>query len=443
MGAIATTVQTRQTLMARLADARARTDELFDIVRPEAIYDRPIPERHRIIFYLGHLEAFDWNLLGRKAFGRGSFHESFDMLFAFGIDPVSGGLPTDQPADWPRRSEIERYNKRVRQEIDAGLEAASFDDPNHPLLRDGFILHVAVEHRLMHAETLAYMLHQLPLDRKFGRPIVPAPAAPPVRPRLVEIPAGRATLGLPRSAAAPFGWDNEFEAHQVDVPAFAIDVFKVTNGEYLKFVLDGAYDHRALWADADWEWRQMRGISQPFYWRRRGDQWSYQTMFAEVPLPADWPVYVSHAEAAAYARWSGKALPSEAQFHRAAYGTPDGSERAYPWGQQPPGARYGNFDFHRWDPTPVGAYPAGTSAFGVSDLVGNGWEWTRTVFEPFAGFEPFSFYPGYSADFFDGLHYVAKGGSARTASCLLRRSFRNWFQPRYPYVYAAFRCVTH
>jgi len=283
----------------------------------------------------------------------------------------------------------------------------------------------------------------LPLDRKFGRPIVPAPAAPSVRPRLVEIPAGRATLGLPRSAAAPFGWDNEFEAHQVDVPAFAIDAYKVTNGEYLKFVSDGAYDHRALWADADWEWRQMRGISHPFFWKRRGDQWFYQTMFAEVPLPLDWPVYVSHAEAAAYARWAGKALPSEAQYHRATYGTPDGSERAYPWGHQPPDARYGNFDFNHWDPAPVGAHPQGASAFGVSDLVGNGWEWTRTVFEPFAGFEPFSFYPGYSADFFDGLHYVAKGGASRTAACLLRRSFRNWFQPRYPYVYAAFRCVTH
>jgi formylglycine-generating enzyme required for sulfatase activity len=118
-----------------------------------------------------------------------------------------------------------------------------------------------------------------------------------------------------------------------------------------------------------------------------------------------------------------------------------GAPRAYPWGDEPPDARRGNFDFHRWDPVPVGAFPSGDSAFGVADLLGNGWEWTSTVFEPFPGFRPFPFYPGYSADFFDGKHIVMKGGSARTAACLLRATFRNWFQPRYPYVYAAFRCV--
>ena len=166
-------------------------------------------------------------------------------------------------------------------------------------------------------------------------------------------------------------------------------------------------------------------------------------MFDEVPLPLDWPVYVSQAEASAYARRAGKALPTEAQWQRAAYGMPDGSERSYPWGVDAPGAKLGNFDFHRWDPTPVGAFPAGQSAFGVADLLGNGWEWTSSLFEPFPGFEPFPFYRGYSADFFDRQHYVLKGGSARTAACMLRRSFRNWFQPHYQYVYAGFRCVSN
>jgi gamma-glutamyl hercynylcysteine S-oxide synthase len=91
----------------------------------------------------------------------------------------------------------------------------------------------------------------------------------------------------------------------------------------------------------------------------------------------------------------------------------------------------------------VGSYSEGHSDFGVADLVGNGWEWTRTPFAPFPGFQAFSFYPGYSANFFDGKHFVMKGGSPRTAACMLRRSFRNWFQPHYPYVYATFRCVEH
>ena len=164
-------------------------------------------------------------------------------------------------------------------------------------------------------------------------------------------------------------------------------------------------------------------------------------MFETVPLPPEWPVYVSHAEAEAYARWKGRRLPTEAEYHRAAFGTPSGEEQSYPWGETPPGAEHGNFDFARFDPVPVGSAPVGGSAWGVQDLVGNGWEWTSTVFAPFPGFEPMASYPEYSADFFDGQHYVMKGASTATAKELIRRSFRNWFRPNYPYVYAAFRTV--
>jgi hypothetical protein len=101
MGALNSAVRIRHDLHFRLTEARKRTDDLFKIVREEAMYDRPIAERHRIIFYVGHVESFDWNLLAQRAFGLQPFNETFDKLFAFGIDPVGGGLPTDQPADWP------------------------------------------------------------------------------------------------------------------------------------------------------------------------------------------------------------------------------------------------------------------------------------------------------------------------------------------------------
>jgi len=436
-----TTLDLRQTLAARLADARVRTDELFRLVRPEALHDRPIPERHRIIFYLGHLEAFDWNLFRHRPFQLEPFHQEFDRLFAFGIDPVDGKLPTDQPSDWPPLAEIHAYNARVRRCVDACLREADISEATHPYLKDGLLFHVAIEHRLMHAETLAYMLHRLPRERKVMQPIVPEPAAAAVVPRQVEIPAGTATLGLARSEENPFGWDNEFEPHTVSVPAFALDAYPVTNGGYLQFLRDGGYEDRSLWTEADWEWKTSAGIQQPRFWIQRGEQWYQSTMFGELLLPLNWPVYVSHAEASAYARWKGKALPTEAQWHRAAYGIAQGGERVYPWGDEPPQPCHGNFDFQRWTPTPVNAHPAGASAFGVADLLGNGWEWTSTVFGPFPGFEPFAFYPGYSANFFDDKHYVMKGGSARTATCMLRRSFRNWFQAHYQYIYATFRCV--
>ena len=429
-------------LNVRLRAARARSDELFKIVRPEALYDRPVPERHRIIFYLGHLEAFDCNLL-REPLGLSSFEPDFDKLFAFGIDPVEGGLPTDKPKDWPSVDRIRDYNKRLREQLDNAIHSIGAKDSGFTCLEHGRLLEVAIEHRLMHAETLCYMLHQLPVDRKFSQPVAELLPAPARGPRRVEILPGTATLGLPRSEGGPFGWDNEFEEHRVEVPAFAIDTYDVTNGDYLRFVQEGGYERRNLWSDSGWEWITSQNHRCPSFWIPNGNSWRYRAMFAEIPLPLDRPAYVSHDEASAYARSVGKELPSEAEWHRAALGTHNGSERTYPWGAETPSARHGNFDFERWDPVPAGSYSEGNSDFGVADLVGNGWEWTRTPFAPFPGFQPFSFYPGYSANFFDGKHFVMKGGSPRTAACMLRRSFRNWFQPHYPYVYAKFRCVEH
>src|SRR5215831_12103894 len=118
MGALASAARIRNDIHTRLLDARTRTDELFRIVRTEAIYDRPIAERHRVVFYVGHVEAFDWNLLGQRAFGLKRFHPTFDQLFAFGIDPVGGGLPSDKPEEWPARAQVDTYNRRLREELD-------------------------------------------------------------------------------------------------------------------------------------------------------------------------------------------------------------------------------------------------------------------------------------------------------------------------------------
>jgi ergothioneine biosynthesis protein EgtB len=272
-----------------------------------------------------------------------------------------------------------------------------------------------------------------------------------IEPDTVAVPAGVVTLGLSRDSQT-FGWDNEFEAHTTEVPGFTIDKYKVTNGQYLEFIAAGGYEKREFWSGDDWDWKTAKQISHPLFWRKEGDQWRYITMFDELPLPLDWPVYVSQAEASAYARWAGKRLPTEPEWQHAAYGSHDkdgGKEdnpRAYPWGDEAPenasGKKFGNFDLQNWDPTPVNAFAEGKSAFGVHDMLGNGWEWTSSVFGPFPGFKPFPFYKGYSADFFDGRHFVMKGGSARTAACMLRRTFRNWFQAHYQYVYAGFRCVS-
>ncbi|KND54890.1 Serine/threonine kinase [Candidatus Paraburkholderia kirkii] len=427
----------RHPLLERLAEARRVTDELFDVVRPEHLYDRPIAERHRIVFYIGHLEAFDRNLFDKRLFDMPSSNPEYDRLFAFGIDPVDGDLPTDQPADWPSLEHVRAYKDEVRADIDGRFDPIRIAVA--PVSADespAQLLEVAIEHRLMHAETLTYMLHQLPVDRKKA----PADArseresARALEHETVRVPAGSTTLGLARESGL-FGWDNEFGAERVEVPAFEIDRYMVTNGDYLRFIEAGGYWNRAHWSDADWTWKEEQRIVHPAFWiPGDGDAddprggWKLRTMFDEIPLPPDWPVYVSYAEANAYARWAGKSLPSEAQWQRAASGAPQVAE--------------GNFDFRRWDPSPVQAHPENRSEFGVGGQFGNGWEWTSTTFGPLNGFEPFPFYLGYSANFFDGKHFVIKGGSPRTAACMLRPSFRNWFQGHYQYVYAGFRCVS-
>ncbi len=434
-----------QPLLERLADARKRTDALFAVIRPEAIYERPIPERHRLIFYLGHLEAFDWNLIARDVLHHPSFHAEYEQLFAFGIDPVDGQLPHDVPSDWPVADEVHAYNERLRERIDAALSEPASYLPE--IIANGTLLNIAIEHRLMHAETLAYLLHQLNYEQKnapsdYKSAATSDAGVTSIANSMVQIPAGTATLGLRRdSGRGRFGWDNEFEANRANVEQFRISAYPVANGEFLEFVNARGYENDQLWRLDDWNWKNSAQISHPLFWKRDGANWKYRGMFEELPLPLDWPVYVSYAEASAYARWKNRLLPTEAQWHRAAYGTPTESECEYPWGDVEPTPERGNFDFSRWDAAPVNAHPAGKSAFSVHDLLGNGWEWTSSAFGPFPGFAAFPFYPGYSANFFDGKHFVMKGGSPRTAACMLRRSFRNWFQPHYPYVYAKFRTV--
>lgn len=397
----------QENLIHSLHEARRQTDLLFSLVAPGALYDRPIPERHRLIFYLGHLEAFDWNHIAIWAMGAKRFHPEFDRLFEAGIDPDASSLPTDAPSDWPRQSEVCSYNQQVRRRLDELTKEAP-----QP------IVEMVLEHRLMHAETLAYLVHNLAYERKRGVESATFGDIVEVPNTQVEIPGGLATLG--REPEEGFGWDNEFGRHFVRVPAFCIDRFKVTNGDYLEFVKQGA--------------------RPPHFWALRNGDWYLRGMFGLIPLPLNAPVYVTKREADEYASWKNKQLPTEAQFHRAAYSY-EGGESEYPWGDEEPSQRHGAFDFEHWDPVPVSATPDSDSHYGVAQMVGNGWEWTSTIFEPFPGFEPTPNYPGYSQNFFDGHHYVMKGASCRTARRLLRRSFRNWFRPDYPYAYSTFRLV--
>jgi len=374
--------------------ALAHTDGLFALVSDETLLERPIADRHRLIFYVGHLDAFDWNQLARGVLDAPAFNTTFDRLFERGIDPPPGQAPVDSPTDWPALAAVRAYVTRVRQELDRRWDLL----PEERLL-------TALEHRWMHAETLAYLLHALAPELKRApaqRP--PRPTLPAPQPGWVQVEAGHATLGQVRGA---FGWDNEFPRHSRPVGAFELARHKVTNGEYLSFVQDDG--------------------SVPPFWLQRGGQWWLRRMFDVVPLPPHEPVYLTHRQASDYARWAGARLPTEAEWQLAAH-------RA-----SPRLAEGANLDFADWDLLPVNARPHGATPEGAQQMVGNGWEWTATPFAGFEGFAPRPYYPGYSADFFDGEHFVLKGASPRTAARLARPSFRNWFRHDYPYAYTTAR----
>ena len=408
---------TRRNLVEWFRQGRARTREVFAVPKADAYYDRPIKLRNPIVFYEGHLPAFAVNTLLKLTLKEPGVDADYEVLFERGIDPESEDSAKPTSDLWPARRDVQAYGTEADARIERALCSGDIDR------HDGEAAIAILEHEQMHQETLLYMFHEMAYGRKNPRP----PFHPSRRVAgggwrvgepVARIPAGLATLG----ASDHFAWDNELPAHQVEVPAFEVDRYSVTNGDYLEFV-------RATGADPS------------HFWAHLGGDWYWRGMFELTPLPLEAPVYATEEQASAYAQWRGKRLMSEAEYHRAAFGTPSGEERLYPWGDEPPDSTRGNFGFANWDPVAVGSYPAGASAWGVHDLVGNGWEWTSTPFHGFKGFKPMVSYQNYSVDFFDGQHFVLKGGSPATAPELVRRSFRNWFRGNYPYVYAKFRCA--
>lgn len=358
---------TRDDLLAWYRANRARSRELFDLVIPDAYFDRPIALRNPIVFYEGHIPAFSVNTLVKLTLKRKGIDEDLETLFARGIDPEDETAVRSPTDVWPSREEVQGYARAADELVEEALTEPS---------EAAFTI---LEHEAMHQETLLYMLHEMDHAKKRSSLHVVEPTSSSATRRLddsIAIPAGKATLG---SAEGLFGWDNEFAAHTVDVPAFTIDSRAVTNGDYLEYM-------------------NATGTKAPHFWVRGEREWFWRGMFEMLAMPLDAPVYVTHDEASAYARWRGRRLPTEAEWHRA-------HDR------------------------------------GVPDLTGHGWEWTSTLFAPFPGFAVMPSYPQYSVDFFDGAHYVMKGASPATPRELIRPSFRNWFRPAYPYVYATFRCA--
>ena len=417
-----------------MGDARATTLKLFDLVeREDDLRESPGFGYRPLLWHLAHVGVFEAYWLLQKVGGEPPPDERYERIF----DPIR--TPREESKNLPARREMESYLSRVRDGALRRLERFDFDSSD-PLLRDGYVFQLVLEHERQHQETLAYLLQLLDPSKK-SRPD-DARDLQPARPSstsggMIDVPAGTFEMGSvwPRS----FAYDNELPARAVSLPAFRIARLPVTNAEYARFVAEGGYERREFWGEEGWACREREGWRHPLHWRREGREgWRVRGMFGEGALEGEQPVTgVSWHEAEAFARFSKKRLPTEGEWERAA--SWDGRrKRRFAWGDEPPSPELCNSGGRLWGTAAVGSFPTGASAEGCLDMTGNVWEWTSTPFEGFPGFEPFP-YPEYSETWFDGDHRVLKGGSWATSDSVLRTSFRNFFRCPFRIAFAGIR----
>lgn len=420
------TAEARADRMAqRMERARALTLQLFDLVADESgLRTPPAPGFRPILWHRGHIGAYEAYWILQRSKGEPTRSASFDRIF----DPIH--TPLEDASNLPPIGEIDAYLDEVRAAALAWL-----DTPEGAADTAAFDL--VLEHERQHQETLLYLLHLLDPSRKrrpdgFVSRTHPDLAATQGR---VRVPAGAFRMG----AAGPgFVYDNERPSHRVEVEAFAIDRTPVTNAQFMGFVDSGGYATPEFWTDEGWAWREAEGFEMPHSWIP-GRRIRVRGLFEDREMDPSEPVWgVSWYEADAYARWAGRRLPTEAEWEYAARGA-DG--RTFVWGDREPRLDAGNFADPLGGPSPVGAYPAGASPFGLLDMSGNVWEWTSSPFDGYPGFRADP-YPEYSELWFDGDHRVARGGSWATSHPILRTTFRNFFRRPFRIGFIGFRLAS-
>lgn len=449
--------QTAPPALALLQQLWTQTDDFFERqVTSKDAYKVPISLRMPYIFYIGHLSAFAANKLLPEHVRDGMKEKDWHWTFSRGIDPdVEDSRKCHEhpppPPVWPSWSCILAYRDAVRQSI-LSLPTSSLSP--RPLF-------MVSEHDAMHFETLHYMYAQQ--SRIYSQcchrqhsnsesrlesegnlnTVIPV--------EWCLVPEGVAVTGITsmekkeyiQNPDLHFVWDNELDTIEHKVDQFQVSKYAVTNGEMMAFILCGGYQTKELWTSGDWNWVQKNLMRHPASWECGGND--VQGLLASHVLTANrahwydvkhYPVSVSLAEARAYARWRNARLPTELEWVRAAWNNSQMHSDKHDNHRFLPSSDIrsdGPHDVHQ-------VYQKHLQSWtGAVGMIGNGWEFTETLFESFEGFQPMPDYPEYSADFFDGKHFVLRGGSWVTHPRFVRPSFRNFYQARYPYVFSKIR----
>lgn len=438
---------TNAQLIEALQETRARTLELVEDLSEAQLMGPRLPIVNPLRWEIGHLAWFQEFWVLRHLNGQPPILKHCDELYD------SARVAHDTRWDLPllERDETLAY---MRQVLDRVIEQANYESrPDTEGYDQEYFLNLVLLHEQMHDEAITYTRQTLsyppPVFRVAGKQATDVKPDKDYLPSDAEIPGGKFTNG--RGPEQGFAFDNERLAHEVEIAPFAISKTAVTNGEFRDFVEDGGYGRRELWTAAGWQWRDAASAKHPVYWRREGNgRWLRRDFDEWVALDERLPViHVNWHEAAVYCRWASRRLPTEAEWEMAASAKPSANgrdlaehKRRFPWGDDPPTPERANLDWRAMGCIPVAALPAGDSALGCRQMIGNIWEWTASDFQPYPGFVAGP-YKEYSAPWFAD-HKVLRGGCWATRSRLIHNTYRNFYTPDRCDVWSGFRtCALH
>jgi ergothioneine biosynthesis protein EgtB len=380
------------------ADSRATWLETFRTVRAET--ERrggPLSAEDQAIQSMADASPTKWHrahttwfleqfLLGPELPDARVFDENFGFLFNSYY--VAAGPRHARPqrglVTRPDCARIAAYRAHVDAEVERLVTTA--DEARIGELRR--ILEIGLHHEQQHQELmLTDILHafaQNPLAPAYD-PEWQAPASHKSRGGFAEVPPGLHSIGF---AGEGYSFDNESPAHQVYLQPVRIARGLVTNAQWLDFMADGGYATPSLWLSDGWATAEVEGWVAPGYWRKYEGGWFAFTLGGLKPVDLPAPVaHVSYYEADAFARWSGKELPTEAEWEVA--------------------ARLGLIEH----------------AFGVV------WQWTRSAYAPYPGYRAAAGALGEYNGKFMVNQMVLRGSSHATPAGHARVSYRNFFYP--------------
>lgn len=307
------------------------------------------------------------------------------------------------------------------------------------------LLEMGIHHECQHQELMVYDLQHMLADRYVPAPAMKRPAPQRDGPRAQDaerqalIEGGLYAMGYGGSG---YCYDIELPEHKTYLEPYLIDVYPITNGQYMEFVEDGGYDTYRYWLSDGWEKVRENGWEAPMYWERgENGEWHTRDFAGCRQIDPMEPVcHVSYYEADAYAKWAGKRLPTEAEWEMAACWNRDAQRKnTYPWGDGAPTPdRCNLLESGVWKGSKIGSYPEGASSCGCQQMIGDVWEWTSSEFVGYPGFK--SGFDEYNDKWFANQK-VLRGGSFGTPAASIRASYRNFFKLDERWMIAGLRCA--